>query len=110
MLRSLERMTTMYRLLAKTALLAWAAFACHAQSADPRDRPSGPPSAPAARITGPSGNTVEVQGPAAAPSVGPFEGRNSARPTETSDTRRRDRMRPGTDDSQNLPPSAGASK
>jgi len=56
-------MTTMYRLLAKTALLAWAAFACHAQSADPRDRPSGPPSAPAATITGPSGNTAEVQGP-----------------------------------------------
>ena len=101
---------TLYRLLAETALLAWAAFACHAQSADPRERPSGPPSAPAATITGPGGNTVEVQGPAAAPSVGPFEGRNSARATETSDTRRRNRMRPGTDDNPNLPAPSGASK
>ena len=97
------------RLLVRSAVFATAAFTWHAQSADPRERPSGPPSAPGATITGPSGNTVEVPGPTAAPSVGPFEGRNSARVTETpDDTRRRDRTRPATDD-KTFPAPAGAS-
>ena len=93
------------------AALAWGAFSCNAQSAGPPERPLGPPSAPGASINGPNGSVVQVPGPTAAPSVGPFEGRNTAGTTELPDTRGGDRMRPAAGDANPnvAPPSTGTS-